>query len=113
MFQACDVKIVKIAAHSTPISLIGNRPMKKVMVKARNTSTGIDWAMSSIGMMTDAALRLLAANVATTKVKTSETRIAANIRKVERSAYSGRRAGSSTTGLALRAVTGRFICWAP
>ena len=64
-------------------------------------------------MMTSSALRLLAARVATTKVKSSEAQIAANMRSVVRSAYSGSRAGSSVTGAICRAVSGRPICWAP
>ena len=110
MFQAWAVKMAKIAAHSTPSSLVGKRPMKKVTVKVRNTSTGTDCRMSSAGTMTSSALRLLAAVVATTKVKISEAKMAANMRRVERRAYSGRRAGSSTTGLTCSAVTGRVIC---
>ncbi len=73
--------------------------MKKVTVKVRKPSTGTDCRMSSAGTITSSALRLLAARVATTKVKSSEAKIAANMRSVERSAYSGSRAGSSTTGL--------------
>ena len=46
--------------------------MKKVTVKVRKPSTGTDCRMSSAGMMTSSALRLLAASVATTKVKSSE-----------------------------------------
>ena len=72
MFQAWAVKMAKIAAHSAPSSLPGNRPMKKVTVKVRKPSTGTDCRMSSAGMMTSSALRLLAASVATTKVKSSE-----------------------------------------
>ena len=41
-------------------------------------------------MIRRAALRLLAAQVATTKVKMSEATMAANMRTVVRSAYSGR-----------------------
>src|SRR5262249_58584542 len=98
MFQAWLVKIAKIAAHSATKSLPGNRRMKKATVKVRKPSTGTDCRMSRAGMMTNSALRLLAAMVATTKVNSSEARIAANIRKVVRSAYSGRYAGSKVTG---------------
>ena len=40
MFQAWAVKMAKMAAASTPISLPGNRPMKKVTVKVKKPSTG-------------------------------------------------------------------------
>ena len=71
--------------------------MKKVRVKVRKPSTGTDCRMSSAGMMISSAFLLLAARVATTNVNSSEAMIAANMRKVERRAYSGRRRGSSTT----------------
>src|SRR5215471_2898061 len=47
MFHACDVKIAKIAAHSTPNKLPGNRAMKAVTVIDKKPRTGIDWRMSS------------------------------------------------------------------
>ncbi len=113
MFHAWAVNTVKMEAHSTPSSLRGNRPMKKVTVKVRKPNTGIDWRMSSAGTITSPALRLLAAAVATTKVNSSEAPMAANMRIVVRSAYSGSRMGSRLTGLVSRAETGRLICWAP
>ena len=64
--------------------------MKNTTVKVRKPSTGTDCRMSSAGMMTSSALRLLAASVATTKVKISEATMAANMRSVVRKAYSGR-----------------------
>ena len=60
--------------------------MKKTTVKVRNPSTGTDCRMSSAGMITSSALRLLAASVPTTKVKMSDAKIAANMRRVESSA---------------------------
>src|SRR5258708_1397017 len=42
MFQAWAVKTAKTEAHSSPSSLPGNRPRKKVVVKARKPSTGTD-----------------------------------------------------------------------
>ena len=90
MFQAWLVKIAKIAASSAPSSLPGNRPRKKVTVKVRKPSTGTDCRMSSAGMRTSSAFRLLAASVATTNVKSSDAPMAANILSVVRSAYSGR-----------------------
>lgn len=86
MFQAWLVKMAKIAAHSAPSWLPGNRPMKKVTVKVRKPSTGTDCRMSSAGMITISARRLLAASVATVKVKISDTMMAANMRSVVRSA---------------------------
>ncbi len=82
MFQAWAVKTAKIAAHSAPSSLPGNRFRKNATVKVRNPSTGTDCRMSSAGTTTIAALRLLAARDPTTKVKISEQMIAANIRIV-------------------------------
>ena len=90
MFQAWLVKMAKIAAHSAPNSLAGNSRRKKVTVKVRKPSTGTDCRMSSAGRMTSSARRLLAASVDTTKVKVSDAMMAANMRNVVRSAYSGR-----------------------
>ncbi len=98
MFQACAVKIAKMDAHSAPIWLPGKARMNRITVKVRKPSTGTDCRMSSAGTITSSALRLLAARVATTKVKTSDATIAANMRKVVRSAYSGRLRVSSVTG---------------
>src|SRR3954447_22658413 len=50
MFQACEVKIAKIAAHSTPSSRPGNNAMKPVTVIDKNPRIGTDWRMSSTGM---------------------------------------------------------------
>ncbi len=113
MFQAWLVKMAKIAAHSAPSSLPGNSRRKYATVKVRKPSTGTDCRMSSAGTITSSALRLLAASVATTKVKSSEARIAANMRKVVRNAYSGRLAGSSTTGLVTRRAAGAAIWCTP
>ena len=82
MFQAWAVKMAKMAAASTPSSCPGKRPMKKVTVKVRKPKTGTDCRMSSAGMMTSSALWLLAASVATTKVKSSEKNSATNMRRV-------------------------------
>ena len=63
--------------------------------------------------MISSALRLLAARVATTKVKMSEAKIAANMRKVVRSAYSGRFSGSRTIGCPTSRSAGTAIWRAP
>ena len=81
MFQAWLVKMAKIAAHSAPNSLPGNRRRKNTTVKVRKPSTGTDCRISSAGTITSSAVRLLAASVATTKVNSSETMMAANMRK--------------------------------
>ena len=86
MFQAWLVKIAKMAANSAPSWLPGKRPRKNTTVKVRKPSTGTDCRMSSAGMMTNSAFRLLAARAPTTSVKRSDARIAANMRKVVRSA---------------------------
>ena len=59
MFQAWLVKIAKIAAHSAPSWLPGNRPMKNTTVKVRKPSTGTDCRMSSAGMMHQLGLAAL------------------------------------------------------
>ena len=113
MFQAWLVKMAKIAAHSAPNSLPGKRRRKNTTVKVRKPSTGTDCRMSSAGTITSSALRLLAASVATTKVNSSEMMMAANMRSVVRSAYSGRLAGSSVTGSLARRTAGAAISCAP
>ena len=62
MFQACDVKIAKIAAHSTPSSRPGNSAMKPVTVTDRKPRIGTDCRMSSTGIRIFSACRLLAAS---------------------------------------------------
>src|SRR5207302_11065677 len=42
MFQACDVNIAKIAAHSTPRSRPGNSAMKPITVIDRKPRIGTD-----------------------------------------------------------------------
>src|SRR5262249_28376098 len=46
MFQACEVKIAKIAAHSTPSSRPGNSAIKPVTVIDRKPRIGTDCRMS-------------------------------------------------------------------
>ena len=113
MFQAWLVKMAKIAASSAPIVLPGKRPRKNVTVKDKNPRIGTDCRMSSAGRITSSARRLLAASVATTKVKMSEAKIAANMRKVVRSAYSGSFAGSRVTCSVDSRVTGADHSCAP
>ena len=64
MFQAWLVKMAKIAASSAPKVLPGKRPRKKVTVKDRKPRIGTDCRMSSTGISTISARRLLAASVA-------------------------------------------------
>src|SRR5260221_3290428 len=64
MFQACEVKIAKMAAHSYPSSLPGKSAMKPVTVIDRKPRIGTDWRMSSTGMSSFSARRLLAASAA-------------------------------------------------
>jgi hypothetical protein len=85
MFQACEVKIAKIAAHSTPSRLPGNSAMKPVTVIDRKPRMGIDWRMSSIGTSTFSAARTLAASTAKTALKSSASTIAASMRRLVRS----------------------------
>ncbi len=83
------------------------------MVKVKKASTGMDCRMSSAGTMIISAFLERAAAVATTKVKTSETPRAANMRSVVRKAYSGRWIGSSEIGETCNCDSGRSICSAP
>ena len=85
MFHACDVKMAKIAAHSTPIRLPGKRAMKPVTVIDRKPRMGIDCRMSSIGTSTRSAARYFAASTANTQLNTSEAASAMNMRSVVRS----------------------------
>ena len=85
MFHACEVKIAKIAAHSTPNRLPGNRRMKPVTVIARNPRMGMDCRMSSSGTSTFSAARQRAAAVAKAKLNSSEHSSASSMRIVVRS----------------------------
>jgi hypothetical protein len=82
MFQACEVKMAKIAAHSTPIRLPGKRAMNPVTVIDRKPRMGI---ASSIGTSTRSAARYFAASTANTQLKTSDAASAMNMRSVVRS----------------------------
>ena len=64
MFQACEVKIAKIDAHSRPSSEPGNSAMNPVIVTDRNPRIGTDCRMSSSGIRTFSARRSRAAAVA-------------------------------------------------
>ncbi len=84
MFQACEVKIAKIAAHSTPIRLPGNSAMKPVTVIDRKPSTGIDCRMSSAGTSTFSAVRFLDASAANASENTSDAASAVSMRMLVR-----------------------------
>src|SRR5882757_5300465 len=79
MFQACDVKIAKIAAHSTPNRLPGNSAMKPVTVIDRKPRIGIDCRMSSNGTSTRSAARYLAASAANAQANSSDAPSARNM----------------------------------
>ena len=64
MFQACEVKMAKIAAHSTPSSRPGNSAMNPVTVIDKKPRIGTDWSTSSSGIKSFSACRLLAASAA-------------------------------------------------
>src|SRR5271156_4133697 len=49
MFHACEVKIAKIAAHSTPSKRPGNSAIKPVTVIVKNGNTGMDCKISKAG----------------------------------------------------------------
>ena len=65
MFQACEVKIAKTAAHSALRIEPGEKPEEQVTGEFyRKPKIGTDCRTSSNGMRTSAARRLLAASVA-------------------------------------------------
>ena len=64
MFQAWLVKIANTQASSAPNTRPGNRFMKKTTVKVRKPRIGTDCRMSSSGISTISARRLLAARAA-------------------------------------------------
>ena len=63
MFHACDVKMAKIAAHSSPRIESGKRVTKNVTVIVKKPSIGTDWRMSRNGIRTARARRSRAAAV--------------------------------------------------
>ena len=86
MFHACDVKIAKIEASSSPTSECGNSAMKNVTVIVRNPRIGTDWRMSKSGIKIFSARRDRAAAVPYTKVNTTERKSAMNMRVSDRNA---------------------------
>src|SRR5271166_622056 len=60
MLKAWLLKIANIAASSAPSVLPGKRPRKNVKVNERKPRTGADCRMSSTGISTISARRLLA-----------------------------------------------------
>ncbi|MNM92229.1 hypothetical protein D3C81_1045540 [compost metagenome] len=84
MFHACEVKMAKIAAHSTPAILPGNSAIKPVTVIDRKPSTGIDCRMSSAGTSTFSAVRLLDASAANASENSSDAASAASMRMLVR-----------------------------
>src|SRR5215475_659877 len=61
MFQAWLVKIANTEASSAPSTCPGNKFMKKITVKVRKPRIGTDCRISSNGIITISARRLLAA----------------------------------------------------
>ena len=86
MFQAWLVKIANTQASSAPNTWPGNRLRKNTTVKVRKPRIGTDCRMSSSGISTISARRLLAASVAYTNVKMIEQTMASSMRIVVRSA---------------------------
>ncbi len=64
MFQAIDVKMAKMEAHSSPSIEFGNNRTNAVTVIDRNPRIGTDCRTSSTGMSTFSARRSRAAAVA-------------------------------------------------
>ncbi len=85
MFQACEVKMAKMAAHSTPSRLPGNSAIKPVTVMDRKPRMGMDCNTSNSGTRNFSAARYLVANTANTMLKTMDAPNAMNMRKVVRS----------------------------
>src|SRR4051812_5882026 len=99
MFQACEVKITNMEAHSGPIKLPGNKPMKAATPTGKNPSMGTDCKTSMMGMMMRSARRLLAAHVPKIKVNAKENTKAINMRTTVRAAYSGKADTLSEIGM--------------
>jgi len=76
--------MAKIAAHSTPSRLPGNKAMNGAMAMAWNPRMGTDCRMSSIGIIAFSAVRYLAAMAAKTKLNNSEKASAVNMRRMVR-----------------------------
>lgn len=85
MFQACEVKMAKMAAHSTPSRLPGNSAMKGAMAIAWKPRIGTDCSTSRMGTMAFSAARYLAAMAANTQLNSSEQASAKNMRRMVRS----------------------------
>ncbi len=79
MFHAWLVNTRNTAAISAPAARPGVSDRKNTMVN-ENPRMGTDCRMSSSGISTAAARRLLAASVAYVNVKTSEATIATSMR---------------------------------
>src|ERR1700743_3652671 len=69
MFQAWLVENAHTQASAAPITLPGNRFMKNTTVKVRKPRIGTDCRMSSSGISTTSARRLLAGSAAKTEGK--------------------------------------------
>src|SRR5476651_1637226 len=106
MFHAWLVKMAKIAANSAPNTRPGASDMKNTTVMEMKPKIGTDWRMSRMGTSSLPARSLLAAQVAYVSVNTSDNARAANMRKVVRAAYSGKRAGFKEIGVVSSAVSG-------
>ena len=85
MFQAWEVKMAKMAAHSTPSRLPGNSAMKPVTVIERKPRMGMDWRMSRSGTRIFSATRYLTVSAANTQLKTMAAPRAMNMRREVRS----------------------------
>src|SRR3981081_1439668 len=82
MFHACDVKIAKIAAHSTPSRLPGNNAMNGAIAIAWKPRIGTDCRISSSGIITFSAALYFAAIAANTKLNSSAQANAVHKRKL-------------------------------
>src|SRR5579883_361320 len=99
MFHAWEVKIAKMAAHSGPSKLPGNKPIKTATVTDKKPRIGTDCKTSIIGMMRRPARRLLAAQVPKIKVKRREKNKAISMRTTVRAAYKGKSLGFKERGI--------------
>ena len=85
MFHACDVKMAKMAAHSTPSRLPGKKAMNGAIAIAWKPRMGTDCSTSSIGIITFSAARYFDAIAANTNANSSEQASAVNMRSIVRS----------------------------
>src|SRR5439155_806839 len=93
LIHACAVKIIRIAASSSPTLRVGNSDMRPSTSPGRKPSTGMLCRMSSSGKRSRSAARDVAAAHPNPSANTYEIRSASTPRDSEYSVYLGSAAG--------------------